>query len=109
MVSSSRWQTCRELSCRVANNRQTGTWVPVDEVADALGITEGRPARLRKASYGLVIAPKEWVESVYDGMKDMGLVQCKTDPCVTETSERPQLQVLVLFHIDDFMLAGRKR
>ena len=42
----------------------------------------------------------------------MGLVQCKTDPCVwklvKETSQGPQLQVLVLFHIDDFMLAGRR-
>ena len=86
--------------------------VPVDELADALGITRGKPARLRKAGYGLVIAPKEWIESVYDGMNEMGLVQCKTDPCVwkpvKETSQRPQLQVLVLFHIDDFMLAGRK-
>ena len=62
--------------------------------------------------YGLVTAPKEWVESVYDGMKEMGLRQCKTDPCVwkhaKETSQGPKLQVLVLFHIDDFNLAGRK-
>ena len=40
----------------------------------------------------------------------MGLVQCKTDPCVwklvKETSQGPQLQVLVLFHIDDFMSTG---
>ena len=75
--------------------------VPVNEFADA-----------RKAGYGLVIAPKEWVESVYEGLREMGLVQCKTDPCVwklvKETLQGPQLQVLVLFHIDDFMLAGRK-
>ena len=84
----------------------------VNELADTLGITRGKPARLRKAGNGLVIAPKEWVESMYDGMKDMGLVQYKTDPCVwtpvKETSQGPQLQVLVLFHMDDFMLAGRK-
>ena len=40
----------------------------------------------------------------------MGLQQCKTDPCVwklvKETSWRPQLQVLALFHIDGFMLVG---
>ena len=86
--------------------------VRVNEPADALGITRGTTARLRKAGYGLVIAPKDWVESVYDGMKEMGLMQCKTDPCVwklvKETSKGPQLQALVLFHIDDFMLAGRK-
>ena len=85
--------------------------VPVNELADALGITRGKPARLLKAGDGLVIAPKEWVESVYDGMKEMALVQCEPAPCVSklvnETSQRPQLQVLV-FHIDDFMLAGRK-
>ena len=86
--------------------------VPVNELADALGITRGKPARLRKAGYGLVIAPKEWVESVYEELREMGLVQCKTDPCVwklvKETPQGPLLQVLVLFHIDDFMLAGRK-
>ena len=86
--------------------------VPVNELADALGSTRGKPAKLRNAGYGLVTAPKEWVESVCDGMKEMGLVQCKTDPCVwklvKETSQGPQLQVLVLFHTDDFMLAGRK-
>ena len=86
--------------------------VPVNELADASGITRGKPARLRKAGYGLVIAPKEWVESVNEGLREMGLVQCKTDACVwklvKETSQGPQLQVLVLFHIDDIMLAGRK-
>ena len=87
--------------------------IPVDELADALGITRGKQARLRKARYGLVIAPKEWVESVFDGLKEMDFVQCMTDPCVwkpvNETSHGGlQLQVLVLFHIHDFMLAGRK-
>ena len=46
--------------------------VPVNELADALGITRGKPARLRKACQGLVIAPKEWVESVNDRMKENG-------------------------------------
>ena len=36
--------------------------VPVHELADALGMSqEENPARLRKAGYGLVTAPKEWV------------------------------------------------
>ena len=65
-----------------------------------------------KAGYGLVIAPKEWVESLYEGLRELGLVQCKVDPCVWKlvkaTSQGRQLQVLVLFHIDDFMLAGRQ-
>ena len=43
----------------------------------------------------------------------MDFVQCMTDPCVwkpvKETSHGGlQLQVLVMFHIHDFMLAGRK-
>ena len=42
----------------------------------------------------------------------MDFVQCKTDPCVWklvyETSQGSQLQVLVLFHIDDFMQGVRK-
>ena len=37
--------------------------VPESELADALRITRGKPARLRKAGFGVVIAPKEWVES----------------------------------------------
>ena len=49
---------------------------------------------------------------MYDGLQEMDLVQCKTDRCVwklvKETPQGAQLQVLVPFHIDDFMLAGRK-
>ena len=73
--------------------------VPVNELADALGITRRKPARLRKTGYGLVIAPKELVESVCDGWKEMDLVQCKTDPCawklVKETSQGSFLCELV--------------
>ena len=85
--------------------------VPVNELADALGIHRGSPARLRKAGYGLVIAPKEWVESVYAGLREMGLEQCKTEPCCWKLVEfvdgKPNLKALVLFHIDDFLLAGK--
>ena len=52
------------------------------------------------ARYGLVIALK----LVYERMIEMGLQQCKTDPCVwklvKETSWRPPSQVLALFHIE---------
>ena len=82
IVSSSRRQTCRELSCRVANKQADRYVVPVNELADALGITRGNPARLRKAGYGLVIAPKAWVESVCDGVKELGLVPCNRSVCI---------------------------
>ena len=42
---------------------------------------EEKQASLRKAGYGLEIAPKERIESVYDGPKEMDLMQCKTDSC----------------------------
>ena len=83
----------------------------MNELADALGVHRGSPARLRKAGYGLVIAPKEWVESVYAGLREMGLEQCKTEPCGWKLVEfengKPILKALVLFHIDDFLLAGK--
>ena len=57
--------------------------VPVNELADALGITRGKPERLRKHGYGLVMAPKEWVESLYDGMEArQGNVTRTTAACV---------------------------
>ena len=55
-------------------------------------------------------APREWVGSVYEGMRELGLKQCKTDPCVWhlfKATRGTHLRVFALFHIDDFMLAGR--
>ena len=76
--------------------------VPVSELADAFGTTRGNTARLRKAGYGLVMAPKEWVESVYDGMKGMGWVHCKTGLCVwklvKETSQTTAASVGAVSH-----------
>ena len=105
----------REEKRRREGETSAQSWLWLGESTERVGRigVRGKPARLRKAGYGLVKAPREWVEWVCEGMKEMGLQQCNTDPCVwklvKETSQGPQFQVLTLFHIDDFMLAGRKR
>ena len=87
--------------------------IPRSELADALGNKKGTPARIRMASCGLIIAPKEWVESVCAGLRDTRLTQRKADLCVRQfvkdTAHGPDLKVWVLFHVDDFTSAGKER
>ena len=56
--------------------------VPVDELADALGIERGQAVKILKAAYGLVSAPREWFLAVNEVItKTCGMRQLRTDPC----------------------------
>ena len=55
--------------------------MPVPELAQALGIPPGEAAKLKKSSYGLVDAPWEWYCTVVTTLKELGWVQCESDPC----------------------------
>ena len=55
--------------------------VPVEELAEALGIEPGHAARLTKEAYGLVAAPLCWFKKVCAVMESIGFRRILSDPC----------------------------
>ena len=85
--------------------------IPVDELADALGVPRGHAVQVVKSCYGLVNAPASWFQKVRDTLLRLGFVQSKTDPCLwlffqeEEDGSRNTLG-FVCSHVDDFLVAG---
>ena len=59
--------------------------------------------RLNKALYGLRDAPLIWAEEVQSTLKEVGLQNCVTNPCVFFDTNR---DVQVVVHVDDLMMVG---
>merc|ERR1711978_354503 len=55
--------------------------VPVEELAEALGIEPGQAARLTKEARGLVAAPLCWFKKVCVVMESIGFRRLVSDPC----------------------------
>ena len=55
--------------------------MPVDELAQAMGIPSGQAARLRKAVYGLVEVVIEWFITVSEALEEFGWTEMKMDLC----------------------------
>ncbi len=84
---------------------------PVPELAQQLGIPPGTGAKLLRAAYGLVSAPKEWFGEVDQVIRD----QCQmrrllTDPCVWILQDvvrgQPMTVGYIAAHVDDFLISG---
>lgn len=66
--------------------------------------------KLRSAQYGLVQSPRLWMETFAKILKSLGLVQCKTDPCLFCLFGQDQkLLALVVVYCDDCILSGRSK
>jgi Reverse transcriptase (RNA-dependent DNA polymerase) len=78
---------------------------------------QGQVLRLHKALYGLVQAPKAWVDTFSKILVNCGLTQCKTEPCVFHQrkidlrkfcTQYAQPQLMVAIYIDDSLICGEK-
>lgn len=78
---------------------------PVKELAEALGVPVGQAARLRKAVYGLVNAPRQWWNDIRSKMSKLGWNESSIEPCVWKLVD-PHGQVvgLCVVHVDDFLI-----
>ena len=59
-----------------------------------------------KGAYGLTVAPREWLESVKIEPTKLGFLQSLTELCCWTYSVAGEIKGIVLFHVDDFLLAG---
>ena len=83
--------------------------VPVSELSESLGIPPGEGARMLKAAYGLVSAPREWFGEVDEvASNKCKMNRLKTDPCVWIKQDPTTGRTIGYFasHVDDFLVAG---
>jgi hypothetical protein len=64
--------------------------------------------KLERAQYGLVQSPRLWMETFSVILKNLGMIQCKTDPCLFSLHDsKDRLLVLVVVYSDDSIITGR--
>ena len=67
----------------------------------------GMIIKLRRAQYGLVQSPRLWMETFAKILRDLGLIQCKTDPCLFLCFDKDGiLEALVVVYCDDCIITG---
>jgi uncharacterized protein YihD (DUF1040 family) len=63
--------------------------------------------KLKRAQYGLVQSPRLWMKTFAKLLTKLGLVQCKTDPCLfTLHDGSGNLLALVVVYCDDSIITG---
>jgi len=63
--------------------------------------------KLKRAQYGLVQSPRLWMYTFAKILAKLGLVQCKTDPCLfTLHDEFDNLLAIVVVYCDDSIITG---
>ena len=110
-----RWKTYKaDAKSAFLQGRQTQKHrdifiTPVAELAQALGIPPGEGARMLKAAYGLVSAPREWFGEVDEvAANRCSMKRLKTDPCIWIKRDPRSGKTIgyVASHVDDFLVAG---
>ena len=64
--------------------------------------------KLRRAQYGLVQSPRLWMATFAKILRDLGMIQCKTDPCLFMLFDKDtgKLLALVVVYCDDCIITG---
>eukprot|EP00435_Cladocopium_sp_Y103_P064584 s563_g26.t1 len=84
---------------------------PVPELAMAMGLKEGEIVQVMKSCYGLITAPARWFQCIAKTLKELGMHQCRSDPCLwvlheNDADGKRQVSGLICAHVDDFLIAG---
>eukprot|EP00435_Cladocopium_sp_Y103_P011911 s1821_g3.t1 len=86
---------------------------PVEELRQALGLSEHEYVQFMKAAYGLTIAPREFYMMVNSTLQNLELRRMLTDPCVwlyvvEDEPGKPYTLGMIGSHVDDFLMTGRE-
>ena len=79
---------------------------PPDDVKTYLGMTKDQGFRIRKAIYGLLNAPRQWLSKLAKELKNQGWKQCVLEPCIWRLFSEGKLVGLLGVHVDDVIVSG---
>ncbi len=69
---------------------------------------EGKVLKLNRALYGLVQAPKAWMETFIKQVEILGYKRSWTDPCLMTKSNRGEVILCMTIYVDDCLIAGKE-
>ncbi len=69
---------------------------------------EGKVLKLNRALYGLVQAPKAWMETFIKQVEILGYKRSWTDPCLMTKSNRGEVILCMTIYADDCLIAGKE-
>ena len=80
---------------------------PPDDVKAMLNMTDQQLFRIKKAIYGLLNAPRRWIEKLAKELEKDGWVRSKLEPCAWRLFDSDGNLVGILgVHVDDVICAG---
>ena len=79
---------------------------PPSDVKEELGMNPKDVFRIRKAVYGLLNAPRKWLEKLARELKGLGWKQSSLDNCVWRLFENNRLVGILGVHVDDVVCGG---
>ena len=79
---------------------------PPPDAKQLLGVPETKLFRIRKAIYGLLNAPRRWMDKLSRVLREDGWLQCKLEPCLWRLFHDGQLTGLIGVHVDDILCCG---
>ena len=74
---------------------------PPSDAKEELGMHPQDVFRIRKAVYGLLNAPRKWLEKLFKELKGLGWKQSSLDNCVWRLFEEHKLVGTFGVHVDD--------
>ncbi len=72
-------------------------------------VGKGKMLKLNRALYGLVQAPKAWMETFVKHLETQGFKRSWTDPCLMTKSDQGKVIVCMTVYVDDCLIAGKDK
>jgi len=83
--------------------------IPEGFAKDYLELREKKVAKLKKAVYGTVQAPRAWMKTFASALEDIGFERSKVDPCLffLRDSETGEIAACLITYVDDAAIVGK--
>ncbi len=72
-------------------------------------VEEGKLLKLSRDLYGLVQAPKAWMETFVEQLETLGFKRSWADPCLMTKSDQGKVILCMTIYVDDCLIAGKNR
>lgn len=79
---------------------------PPEDVREMMGLREKELFRIRKAVYGLLNAPRRWIDKLAKELKSSGWVRSRLEPCTWCMYVDGRMTGLIGVHVDDVLICG---
>ena len=82
---------------------------PPVEAREILGMKDDEVLRIMKVIYGLLNAPRAWMDKLSKVLEEHGWIRSRLEPCVWRLYEQEKLVGVLGCHVDDLLVGGSGR